>query len=117
MTNVKTEKKFVKPVVKANTAATEKTYGILKKPLITEKTTYVSEMGKLVFDVDMKATKKDIINAVSAIYGVEVVSVNTLIRKGKTKKFKGRDGVRSDVKKAYITLAKGTNIDIFANIK
>ncbi|MDR2934070.1 MAG: 50S ribosomal protein L23 [Rickettsiales bacterium] len=117
MVNAKTEKKFIKSTKKVNTVATEKTYSVLKRPIITEKTTFVAEMGKLVFDVDMKATKIDIINAFSAIYGVEVVSVNTLIRKGKTKKFKGRDGVRSDVKKAYITLKAGTNIDVFANIK
>ena len=92
-------------------------YNLLKRSVITEKTTFVSEMGKVVFDVPVKTTKKEIAEAVSAIYGIGVVSVNTLIRKGKVKRFKGVSGVRSDIKRAYVTLEKGANIDVFAGIK
>ena len=92
-------------------------YNLLKRPVITEKTTIVSELGKLVFDVDVKANKKDIAEAVASIYGIGVISVNTLVRKGKVKKFKGRSGVRSDVKRAYVTLEKGSSIDVFTGIK
>ena len=92
-------------------------YNLLKKSVITEKTAFVSEIGKLFFDVDIDVSKKDIAEAVSSIYGVDVISVNTLIRKGKLKKFKGREGCRSDIKRAYVTLKKDTNIDVFAGIK
>ena len=106
-------------VVKKGTLSTlnSDVYNLLKRSVITEKTTFVSEMGKIVFDVPVKATKKEIAEAVSAIYGIGVVSVNTLIRKGKVKRFKGVSGVRSDIKRAYVTLEKGANIDVFAGIK
>ena len=111
------ETKNVKATKVLKAELTEKAYSVLKRPLITEKTTNVAENSKVVFEVEMKATKKDIMNAITAIYGVQVVSVNTLIKKGKIKSFRGVKGCRSDIKKAYITLEKDANIDIFAGIK
>jgi len=114
----KYEKSSVCVVKKGTLSALDSdVYNLLKRSVITEKTTFVSEMGKIVFDVPVKATKKEIAEAVSAIYGIGVVSVNTLIRKGKVKRFKGVSGVRSDIKRAYVTLEKGANIDVFAGIK
>ena len=68
--------------------------------------------GAVVFQVAMDSTKPQIKEAVEAVFGVKVKAVNTTITKGKTKKFKGRPGVRSDVKKAYVTLEAGNSIDV-----
>ena len=116
---VKKYKKSANAVVKVDgvSAINSGVYNLLKRPVITEKTTFVSEMSKVVFDVPVKTTKREIAEAVSSIYNVGVVSVNTLIRKGKSKRFKGREGFRSNVKKAYVTLEKGVNIDLFTDIK
>jgi large subunit ribosomal protein L23 len=65
-----------------------------------------------VFQVSMDSTKPMIKEAVEAVFGVKVKAVNTSITKGKTKKFKGRPGVRSDKKKAYVTLEEGNTIDV-----
>ncbi len=96
---------------------TEKMYDILLKPIITEKTTFVAEQGKIVFSVRSDATKTDIKNAIEKIYGVVVKSVNITKKTGKVKRFKGIMGSTSDVKKAYITLEEGHNIDIMAGAK
>ena len=87
-------------------------YDIIKKPIITEKATLASEANAVVFEVKMEATKPMIKEAVEAVFGVKVKAVNTSILKGKTKKFKGRPGVRSDRKKAYVTLEEGNAIDV-----
>ncbi len=87
-------------------------YDIIKKPIITEKATMASEHNAVVFQVKMEATKPQIKEAVEAVFGVKVKAVNTTITKGKTKKFKGRPGVRSDKKKAYVTLVEGNTIDV-----
>jgi large subunit ribosomal protein L23 len=87
-------------------------YDIIKKPIITEKATMVSEANAVVFQVAMDATKPMIKEAVEAVFGVKVKAVNTTITKGKVKKFKGRLGVRSDKKKAYVTLEEGNSIDV-----
>jgi large subunit ribosomal protein L23 len=87
-------------------------YDIIKKPIITEKATMASEANAVVFQVKMEATKPQIKEAVEAVFGVKVKAVNTTITKGKTKKFKGRPGVRSDKKKAYVTLVEGNTIDV-----
>ena len=79
-------------------------YDIIKKPIITEKATMVSEANAVVFQVAMDATKPMIKEAVEAVFGVKVKAVNTTITKGKKKKFRGRAGERSDKKKAYVTL-------------
>jgi len=87
-------------------------YDIIKKPIITEKATLASENNAVVFQVAMDASKPMIKEAVEAVFGVKVKAVNTTITKGKTKKFKGRPGVRSDKKKAYVTLEEGNTIDV-----
>jgi large subunit ribosomal protein L23 len=87
-------------------------YDVIKKPIITEKATMASENGAVVFQVAMDATKPKIKEAVEAIFGVKVKAVNTTITKGKAKKFRGRPGVRSDKKKAYVMLEEGNSIDV-----
>ena len=91
-------------------------YDIIRKPLITEKATLASANNAVVFQVSMDSTKPMIKEAVEAVFGVKVKAVNTSITKGKTKKFKGRPGVRSDKKKAYVTLEEGNTIDVSTGI-
>ncbi|MCA6321733.1 MAG: 50S ribosomal protein L23 [Phenylobacterium sp.] len=81
-------------------------------PVITEKATLLSEQNKVVFRVARDASKDEIAAAVEALFKVSVTKVNTLNVKGKTKRFRGREGRRSDVKKAVVTLAEGQSIDI-----
>ena len=87
-------------------------YDAILSPVITEKATLLSEQNKVVFRVSDTATKDQIANAVEALFKVTVTKVNTLVVKGKTKRFKGVMGRRSDVKKAIVTLADGQSIDI-----
>jgi large subunit ribosomal protein L23 len=89
----------------------EAMYQIIRSPLITEKATQLSEQGQFVFRVAIKATKPEIKAAIEGLFGVSVIAVNTLVQKGKTKRFKGRPGQRSDVKKAFVKLAPGQSID------
>jgi large subunit ribosomal protein L23 len=89
----------------------EAMYQIVRSPLITEKATALSERNQVVFRVAIDATKPEIKAAVEGLFGVKVLAVNTLVQKGKTKRFKGRPGVRSDVKKAFVQLAAGQSID------
>ena len=87
-------------------------YDVIKKPIITEKATMASEANAVVFQVAMDATKPMIKEAVEAVFNVKVKAVNTTITKGKEKRFRGRPGVRSDRKKAYVTLEAGNSIDV-----
>jgi large subunit ribosomal protein L23 len=87
-------------------------YDVIRRPVITEKATMASENNAVVFEVAMDATKPEIKAAVEGIFGVKVKAVNTTITKGKTKRFRGRPGVRSDRKKAYVTLEEGNTIDV-----
>jgi large subunit ribosomal protein L23 len=87
-------------------------FDLIKKPIITEKATMASENGAVVFQVAMDATKPAIKEAVEAVFGVKVKAVNTVVTKGKVKKFRGRPGERSDKKKAYVTLEQGNTIDV-----
>ncbi|MFN7265310.1 MAG: 50S ribosomal protein L23 [Phenylobacterium sp.] len=87
-------------------------YDTILSPVITEKATLHSEQNKVVFRVAGDATKDEIAAAVEALFKVSVTKVNTLNVKGKTKRFRGREGRRSDVKKAVVTLAEGQSIDI-----
>jgi large subunit ribosomal protein L23 len=89
----------------------EAMYAIIRAPLITEKATGLSEKNQVVFRVAIDASKPEIKAAVEGLFGVKVLGVNTLVQKGKTKRFKGRPGVRSDVKKAFVRLAEGQSID------
>jgi large subunit ribosomal protein L23 len=93
-------------------AVTTRHYDTILAPVITEKATLLSEHNKVVFRVALEATKEDIASAVEELFKVKVVKVNTLIQKGKTKRFRGRPGRRSDVKKAVVTLEEGQSIDI-----
>jgi large subunit ribosomal protein L23 len=90
----------------------EAMYGIIRAPVITEKATILGERNTVVFRVAIDATKPQIKAAVEGLFGVKVDGVNTLVAKGKTKRFRGRPGVRSDVKKAYVKLAHGQSIDL-----
>ncbi len=91
-------------------------YDVIIAPHITEKSTLASEANAVVFKVARDATKPQIKEAIEAIYDKKVVSVNTLIQKGKTKRWKGKAYQRSDVKKAIVTLAEGEMIDITSGI-
>jgi large subunit ribosomal protein L23 len=91
-------------------------YDVILSPHITEKSTLASEQNAVVFKVAKDATKPQIKEAIEAIYDKKVVSVNTLIMKGKTKRWKGKPYTRSDVKKAIVTLAEGEMIDITSGI-
>ncbi len=87
-------------------------YDIIRSPVITEKSTAASEHNKLVFQVARTATKPQIKAAVETLFKVKVTSVNTLVRKGKTKRFRGIAGRQSDIKRAIVTLAEGNSIDV-----
>ncbi|MFI4951456.1 MAG: 50S ribosomal protein L23 [Caulobacterales bacterium] len=91
---------------------TARHYDAILAPVITEKATLLSEQNKVVFQVAADATKDEIAAAVEALFKVNVTKVNTLNVKGKTKRFRGIMGRRSDVKKAVVTLAEGQSIDI-----
>ena len=87
-------------------------YDVIVSPVITDKATAASDYNKVVFNVRKDATKPQIKSAVEKLFDVKVASVNTLVRKGKTKRFKGNLGHQSDVKKAIVTLVEGQSIDI-----
>ena len=91
--------------------ATERNYNVIIAPHITEKATLGSEHGQVTFRVAKDASKPEIKQAVEALFDVKVKAVNTLVQKGKTKRFKGIMGRRSDFKKAIITLEEGQTID------
>jgi large subunit ribosomal protein L23 len=87
-------------------------YDVIRKPIITEKSTLASEHGAVVFEVAIEANKPQIKEAVEGLFGVKVKAVNTTITKGKAKRFRGQMGKRKDVKKAYVTLEEGNTIDV-----
>ena len=91
--------------------AQEWMYDIISHPVVTEKSTMGSQYGQVTFRVPKTATKPEIKQAVEVLFGVKVKGVNTLIQKGKTKRFKGRLGRRSDFKKAVVSLEEGQTID------
>jgi large subunit ribosomal protein L23 len=92
--------------------ATARHYDTILAPVITEKSTLLSEHNKVVFRVAQDATKDEIAAAVEELFKVKVTKVNTLNVKGKTKRFRGRLGKRNDIKKAIVTLQEGQSIDI-----
>ncbi|KUO57169.1 MAG: 50S ribosomal protein L23 [Alphaproteobacteria bacterium BRH_c36] len=93
-----------------------KAYDIIRSPVITEKATLLSEANQVVFNVAGTATKPDIKQAVEALFDVKVKAVNTFVRKGKTKVFRGRRGTQSNIKKAIVTLEDGQSIDITTSL-
>jgi large subunit ribosomal protein L23 len=92
--------------------ASARHYDTILGPVITEKATLLSEDGKVVFRVPLSATKKEIAEAIEELFKVKVEAVNTIVTKGKTKRFRGIPGKRNDVKKAVVTLAEGHSIDV-----
>ena len=87
-------------------------YDMLLAPIITEKSTLVAEENKIIFRVPLTATKPNIKEAVENLFKVDVTKVNTILVKGKTKRFRGKPGRRSDFKKAIVTLKDGQSVDI-----
>ena len=98
------------------TKVTPRLLGLISAPVITEKSTLGSEHGQITFKVPLDATKPENKSAIEALYKAKVKAVNTTILKGKSKRFKGIMGTRSDVKKAIVTLEKGQTIDISAAV-
>jgi large subunit ribosomal protein L23 len=91
-------------------------FDIIRSPVITEKSNLVTQFNTYVLNVSMDATKPEIKDAVQSVFGVDVISVNTLVRKGKQRVFKGRRGKQKDVKKAYVRLKSGQRIDITTGV-
>ncbi|MEM1039420.1 MAG: 50S ribosomal protein L23 [Pseudomonadota bacterium] len=87
-------------------------YDVIVEPVVTEKSTLAAEDNQVVFNVARDASKPEIKKAVEALFGVTVTAVNTQLRKGKVKRFRGHLGKQSDVKKAFVTLAEGQSIDV-----
>ncbi len=100
----------------SNAAIDNRHYDVVLAPHITEKSTMLSDHDAVVFKVAGDATKPEIKAAVEAIWNVKVTNVNTMVTKGKTKKWKGQSYTRSDAKKAIVTLAAGQSIDITSGI-
>ena len=98
------------------TMTREQMYDTIIRPVITEKATNGSEHSQVTFRVPLSATKPEIKEAVEGLFSVKVTAVNTLVVKGKTKRFKGRPGKRSDWKKAIVTLAEGQRIDVTTGV-
>ena len=101
---------------KAAVVSRERAYEVLRSPVVTEKSTMGSEHNQVTFKVALNATKPEIKQAVERLFEVQVRAVNTILVKGKTKRFRGRPGRRSDYKKAVVTLAEGQSIDIVAGV-
>jgi large subunit ribosomal protein L23 len=100
----------------AKEAVDNRHYDVVLAPHITEKSTLLSEHNAVVFKVANDATKPEIKAAVEALFSVKVLGVNTIVQKGKTKKWKGTNYSRSDMKKAIVTLKDGQSIDVTTGI-
>lgn len=100
----------------SKTISKERMYDIIRAPVITEKATMGSEHNQVTFKVPLDASKPEIKAAIEGVFGVKVTAVNTLVSKGKVKRFRGRVGQRSDVKKAVVTLAEGNTIDVTTGV-
>ena len=94
----------------------QRLYEVIRAPLVTEKSTMASEHNQVAFKVPLNASKPEIKAAVEELFKVKVKAVNTLRQKGKEKRFRGRLGQRSDIKKAYVTLEEGHSIDVTTGI-
>lgn len=98
------------------TVSTERMYEVIQSPVVTEKSTIITEYNQVTFKVPMDASKPEIRAAVEKLFEVKVTSVNTIRQKGKVKRFRGRLGKRADFKKAIVTLADGDSIDITTGV-
>ncbi|MDD9901688.1 MAG: 50S ribosomal protein L23 [Alphaproteobacteria bacterium] len=105
-----------KAAKKQDAAISEKLYQMITKPVITEKATMGSQYNQITFRVPLCADKATVKKAVEGLFKVKVEKVNTLVQKGKTKRFRGQKGFRSDTKKAIVTLAEGQTIDVSTGI-
>lgn len=103
-------------MAKAGDGIDLKHYDVVVRPIITEKSTLVGEHNQLMFEVARHASKPEIKAAIEALFNVKVTAVNTLVQKGKTKRWRGRPYRRSDAKKAIVTLAEGQSIDVTTGI-
>ncbi|EDP62455.1 Ribosomal protein L23 [alpha proteobacterium BAL199] len=101
---------------KTTTVSSERAFELIRAPIVTEKSTRGSEFNQVTFKVPLDASKPEIKLAVERLFEVKVEAVNTLRVKGKTKRFRGRPGRRSDYKKAVVTLAEGQSIDLVAGV-
>ncbi len=99
------------------TISNEKTFEVLRSPLVSEKATFISQFNYYVFKVSPKSNKSEIKQAIEKLFKVEVKSVNTLNQKGKRKRFKGKIGVRPNTKKAFVKIADGQTIDTSVEVK
>ena len=104
-------RKRIDPNVSVN-----KAYQVILSPLVTEKSTQMSEYNKIVFSVPLGASKFDVKSSIEKIFSVKVKSVNTILLKGKVKRFKGVLGKRSNTKKAIVTLAAGNTTDLSVGV-
>lgn len=91
-------------------------YEIIRSPIVTEKSTVITEYNQITFRVPLDASKPEIRAAIEGLFDVKVTAVNTIRQKGKVKRFRGRIGKRSDIKKAIVTLAEGDSIDITTGV-
>ncbi len=98
------------------TVSNERLYEVIRRPLVTEKSTLGSEYNQVTFEVPVDATKPEIKIAVEGLFSVKVKAVNTVLQKGKVKRFRGRLGKRATIKKAYVTLEEGHSIDVTTGI-
>lgn len=94
----------------------ERIFEVIRRPIVTEKSTLASEHNQVTFEVAVDANKHEIKAAVQELFKVKVTAVNTILTKGKTKRFRGLSGRRSDFKKAVVTLAEGDNIDVATGV-
>ena len=108
---------MAKKPTKTGGAIDTRHYDTIVAPHITEKSTLLSESNAVVFKVAPKATKPEIKAAVEALFNVSVTNVNTIVQKGKTKRWKGKPYTRSDVKKAVVRLAEGQSIDVTEGVR
>ena len=99
-----------------NKVSLNKAYQVILSPLVTEKSTQQSEFNKIVCSVPVDATKLEVKSSIEKIFSVKVKSVNTILSKGKVKRFKGVLGRRSNTKKAIVTLAPGNTIDLSVGV-
>ncbi len=95
----------------------ERIFEIIRSPVISEKSTLISQFNQYVFKVSKTSTKEEIKSSIEKIFNVKVTSVNTLNKNGKIKRFKGKLGKRASTKKAIVTLAEGNSIDLTTGIK
>jgi len=94
----------------------ERIFELIRRPIVTEKSTLLSEYNQVTFKVPVDANKHEIKTAIQELFKVKVTAVNTILTKGKTKRFRGRPGRRPDFKKAVVTLAEGDSIDVATGV-